>query len=383
MQTKFVAWGLALAVATPGSSIASASPVDGTPQLVSRAEQFRRGLAELARKHEVPGVSVAVYSSRGLEAAEAIGARRAGEAAPVELGDRFFIGSVTKPMTATLAAAMVDAGHIAWTTTPALLWPREARRMHPALRRVTLAQLLSHRAGIQPFTSDNEFTAALPPPLGTRREQRDTFVRWLLARPPASPIGEYKYSNAGFGIAAAMLEKAGGRPWEDLLRERIFRRLGLPSCGFGWPRSTGDQPHGHRLANGRFIEGSERASDGLPASIAPAGNVHCNMADLARFGSAHLTGLLGEPAFLRPESLRALHPPASEGVYSLGWNRQPEGSSHQGGVTQGWHALLFVAPPSDIVVAVGINAREPGRTDILMEAVTQLAFDTFASRSKR
>lgn len=370
---------LALA-ACAASASPRAEPVP-TPAAVpaapaTKVERFRASLAELQRRYRVPALSVAVYTDQGLQAAEALGVRRAGEAAPVELGDRFFIGSITKPVTATLAATLVDSGAISWTATPAEIWPAAAAAMHPQLRTATLRQLLSHEAGVPGFTSDEEL-ATVPAAAGTPREQRAAFVRWLLGRPPAGPSGKNLYSNAGYGIAAAMLEQVTGKGWEDLVRLRIFQPLAMASCGFGWPRGAGDQPHGHRLVDGAYAEGSEALTSAIPAAIAPAGDIHCSMADLGRFGEAHLLGLAGRHPLLRPETFRTMHRMEAEEGYQLGWNIQEAGSQHRGGVTQGWHALLFVSPSSRIVVATGVNAREPGQTDELMTQATQLAFDLF------
>lgn len=379
MRMLKVAAALTLLAGIPVAPSLTAQPAAAPPPVpVSKGERFRQGLAELQRRYRVPAFSVAVYSPRGLEAAEAIGVRRIGEPVPVELSDRFFIGSITKPMTSTLAASMVDSGLIAWSTTPADVWPSEAPRMHPALRNVTLAQLLSHRAGIQPYTQDSELVG-VPAVTGSPREQRATFTRWLLSRPPASAVGAHVYSNAGFALAAAMLEQKAGKGWEELIRERVFQPLGMTSCGFGWPRTTGDQPHAHRFAGGRYVAGGEAGTAGLPPSIAPAGDVHCSMADLGRFGEAHMLGLLGRPGLLRTETFRALHTGADD--YALGWGLHEIGSTHRGGVSEGWHALLFVSPSRQIVVAFAVNAREPGKTDELMTEVTQLAFDIFAIRS--
>jgi CubicO group peptidase (beta-lactamase class C family) len=199
-----------------------------------------------------------------------------------------------------------------------------------------------------------------------------------MARPPASEIGKHLYSNAGFGVAAAMLEKVGGASWEELLRHRVFRPLNLNSCGFGWPKRFPDQPHGHVARGQRYAVPPEDNSTGLPAAIAPGGDVHCSLADLGRFGEAHMLGLLGRHQLLRPETFRAMHGPADD--YVLGWNTGSVGSQHLGGVTQGWQALLMVSPSRQIVVAAATNAHKRGETLELLTDITQLAFDAFSVR---
>jgi CubicO group peptidase (beta-lactamase class C family) len=362
--------GGAVAAGSTQSTPAATSPAPG----VSSHVRFRESVAELHRKYGVPAVATAVFSMRGFEAAEAFGVRRSASGNPVELGDRFYIASITKPMTATLAATMVDSGLIQWSTTVEKVWPTWAARMNPLVRKVTLAQLLSHEAGILPLTSDDELVA-VPSFSGTGRAQRLAFARWLLSNPAASPVGKHNYSNAGFGIAAAMLEQVANKSWEDLIRERLFQPLALSSCGFGFPASLGEQPLGHIVLNGRYVEPEQARTPALPPYIAPGGDIHCNVVDLARFGEAHLLGIAGRHPLLKHETFRAMH--GAEDGYVLGWNLQDAGSSHLGGVTSGWHASLFVSPGAQIVVGVLINARNPGKTDELFTEMTQLAFDLF------
>ncbi|HEX8215742.1 MAG TPA: serine hydrolase domain-containing protein, partial [Allosphingosinicella sp.] len=350
-------------VLTPAPALAQAVPVDKA----SKSERFHQGVRDLHRKYQVPAVSVAVYSTKGLEAAETIGVRRVGEAAPVQLSDRFYLASVTKPFTATLGASMVEAGLIQWSTTPADIWPAQSKRMHPLLRRVTLAQLLSSKAGIPSFTNDSEIgTAPITP--GSPREQRAAFAQWILARPPASQIGKHVYSNAGFGVAAAMLEKVGGKSWEDLIRERVFRPLNLTSCGFGWPRTFGDQPHGHIGEGAGFVIPAGASSASLPSIIAPGGDIHCNLTDLGRFGEAHMLGTLGRHQLLRTETFKLIHGSAED--YVLGWGNEPIGSQHLGGVTDGWQSMLYVSPSRQIVVAAATNAYQRPATRKLLAEVT-------------
>ena len=69
------------------------------------------------------------------------------------------------------------------------------------------------------------------------------------------------YSNQGYAIVGAMLEKLTGTPWETLITERLFKPLHMDSAGFGPPGTIGavDQPWGHtrklsitvRLAGGQ------------------------------------------------------------------------------------------------------------------------------------
>ncbi len=112
-------------------------------------------------------------------------------------------------------------------------------------REITVAQLLSHRAGIAE-NYPRDLAAALRGPI---TEQRIVVARWLLET-PAYPPGNYHYSNGGYVVIGSILERLGGKSWEILMRERVFGPLGMTSAGFGGTGTIGeiDQPWPH-LAN--------------------------------------------------------------------------------------------------------------------------------------
>jgi CubicO group peptidase (beta-lactamase class C family) len=86
---------------------------------------------------------------------------------------------------------------------------------------------------------------------------RDEALRRILRRPLRFvPGSEYGYSDAGYTVAAALVEDAAGRPFEAFVRDRILERAGMASAGFygdEWPRTRvaigyGGKRHGRRNA---------------------------------------------------------------------------------------------------------------------------------------
>jgi CubicO group peptidase (beta-lactamase class C family) len=286
-----------------------------------------------------------------LEHAE--GTRVVGGPIGVTSADRFHIGSVTKPITATLIARLVEKGTLGWGTTPAEVWPADAQLMHPSLRNITVEQLLSHRAGLAAFETDEE-NATFPERKEAPREERKRFAMWLLTKQPAFAVGKHVYSNAGYGLVAAMAEHLTGRSWEKLVEREVFRPLGMQTCGFGWPSQIGGQPSGHRLVDGRLQPHDLRDGYRLRASIAPAGDVYCSVGDVARFGQAHLRGLHQETGYLRLETFKKLHQ-APEGEYALGWNVRKFGSHHLGSAGT-FVANLIIFRHDNLVTVLAVNS---------------------------
>ena len=107
-------------------------------------------LEAIRRKHDLPALAGAMVTSDGLTGAGAVGVRKYGCNVAVSVEDQFHLGSNNKAMTATMLATLVEEGKLSWNTTLEEVFPELAQKMQPAYGRVTLEQLLAHRAG---FTS--------------------------------------------------------------------------------------------------------------------------------------------------------------------------------------------------------------------------------------
>src|SRR5215813_7178099 len=101
----------------------------------------------LGRGAERFGMAAAVLRGECIIAQCVAGVRKRGTAERITLDDRFHLGSCTKAMTATLVAMFVEEGKLNWTTTLGELFADAVKTMHPAWEKVTLRQVLAHRAG--------------------------------------------------------------------------------------------------------------------------------------------------------------------------------------------------------------------------------------------
>src|SRR6476660_652420 len=196
--------------------------------------------AILGRGGERFGMVAAVLRGERIIAQGAAGVRKRGTAERITLDNQFHLGSCTKAMTATVVAMLVEEGKLNWTTTLGELFADTVKPIHPAWENVTVRQVLAHRAGLrhEPGGLAQVLTELVgrPPrvPLGTLPQQRLEIVRQALSRPPGFPPDtKYWYSNVCYILAGAVLEQLTGRPWEELMRERMFQPLGISTGGFG------------------------------------------------------------------------------------------------------------------------------------------------------
>lgn len=313
---------------------------------------------------KVPGLAAAVVLDGKIFAAGAVGVRKHGSPEKVTVEDKFHIGSCTKSMTGTLAAMLVKDGKIKWSSTVSEIFP--GLGIDEGYKGATLLELCSNTGGVP-----GDVPPELWKTLTERREkpeagERRDMVRALLAKPPAYPPGSGNvYSNGGFTIAGAMLEKVAGKSYQDLLQTRLFKPLGITSAGFGAagnPRKV-DQPWGHVKKAGLFLSAVQPGPDAdNPPAITPAGRVHLSVIDFARYANFHLGTMEEGKAPLGKKDLEFLHtvvPPAKD--YAVGWvvtQRQWSENSpvlmHNGTNTMN-HAVMWLSPGRKFAVVVMCN----------------------------
>ena len=318
-------------------------------------------LEPIRAKHRLPALAAIVVTADGPKATGATGRRKAGDPTPVSIDDAFHLGSCTKAMTAWLLAQEVEAGKLSWETTLAEALPDLAEGMDPAYKRVTIRQLLAHRSGLSGRTEPKGKSLltmhAMQGPLdGQRRE----YLKLILAEPPASTPGtKFEYSNRNFTVAGAISERIAGKPWEELIRERLFVPLGMTTAGFGAMGSAGrlDQPWQHTSLLGASRPVGPGPLSDNPPLIGPAGRVHMSLPDWGKWASEQLRGDAGRSTFLKAATYAELHRSAQGQSYAFGWatTEKPERSYEHDGSNTMNYATIRVFPDAGLAVLVATN----------------------------
>ena len=342
-------WG-ALILAL-GLSVAAQSPAAPAPTLAARLETLRT-------EAKLPAVAGVTFSSSAIADVTAIGVRRVGDETAVSPSDLWHIGSITKSFTSLLIARHVEKGEMAWTTTLGeLVGASRAGKFAP----VTLSQLLSHRAGL-PANVPPAIMPAVMEGAPTVEVQRQRILDAVLAGEPAAAPGvAFAYSNLGYIIAGAIIEAKTKKPWEVLVQDEVLAPLKLTSAGMGAPgaRDVVSQPRGHV----RNADGTLRPMEPGPLSdnapyLGPAGRLHMTVADLARWGQAHLAGERGQDGIVRADTIKRLHQPEGTATYAMGWVSRPTATGrilwHNGSNTM-WYAIVAFDAAADRGVVVVTN----------------------------
>lgn len=318
-----------------------------------------------------PGVAAAVVQGGRIVDVARVGTRQAGTDAPLRPGDRFHWGSVGKSATGTVIGALMDQGLLTpHTTVEDVLGDVP---MRDAYRNVTLAQLMRHEGGVQPYTEfEGETIDRFMAYRGTPTEKRAAFVADLLMEEPIHRPGErFTYSNGGVSLAGHMAERVAGRSWEELVRTYVFEPAGMDGATFGYPATeeTPDQPRGHFVMGPDEIEVVPIGAFGeIDPMIAPAGGISSSVEDFARYAAFHLRGLRDGTEALSRDAFRRLHTPdpASHpvrngtGRYTWGWEVTewpvPGVETHWHNGSGGtFYAELRLVPEEDLALVIMAN----------------------------
>jgi D-alanyl-D-alanine carboxypeptidase len=239
----------------------------------------------LVATSEIPGV-ITLLERDGRRTIVAAGLADVARQRPLRPDDRFWAGSVTKSFGATVVMQLVAERRLRLDATVESLLPGRLR----AGRRIRLRNLLNHTSGIPDYMTLEPWRSAVarnPRVVIPPRRLVSSAARLPLEFAPGSRA---EYSNTNSLVLAEILERRTGLPLGRLLRDRIFRPLGL--------RATAYEPGRRALAGGEIhgydVSGTtprDVSRDGLGGPWAD-GAIVSNARDLATFMGALLRGRL-------------------------------------------------------------------------------------------
>ncbi len=379
-----------LAVALPaGVSAQTPTPgigeriVNGLHPLVrvTNGRDTAYALADRMRFYHVQGVSIAVIDGGRVAWAQGFGVATAGGTERVDAATRFQAGSISKPIFATMALALVEQGRLALDAdvTGQLRSWRLPPSAFTATEKVTLRRLLDHTAGLT-VSGFGGYAAGAPVP---------TVPQVLDGLPPANsapvrsdtvPGARWSYSGGGYTVAQMLTTDVTGEPLPALVRRLVLRPLNMA-------HSTYEQPLPAALAR-HAASGHERPDSVVPGrfhtypEMAAAG-LWTTPSDLARWAVGIANAYRGRPngvlsaraarEMLTPQVALPEEPPQPRSAWGLGVELAGAGDSLRfmhTGLNEGFVATLVMYPAQGRGLVVMTNGTSPA----LLSEITR-AFD--------
>jgi D-alanyl-D-alanine carboxypeptidase len=309
---------------------------------------FTAHAGELAKKDEFSGVLlVARHGQVVLQ--KAWGLANRGTGAPNTLDTRFRIGSMNKMFTAVSVLQLVEAGKLSLDDTIGKILPDYPNQDVAA--KVTVRNLLTHTGGTGDIFGPDFDKNRL-----TLRDHADYLKLYGARGLTHEPGAEFRYSNYGFVLLGAVIEKVTGMSYYDYVRSHVFQPAGMTfTDSLPEAEAVPNRSAGYMKEKGGWVPNT----DTLPVRGTSAGGGYSTAGDLLRFAQALESGKLISKA-----SLAAATTPFKE-HYGFGFGIQGEGplrSFGHGGGAPGMNGELRIFPQLGTVVICLSNLDPPAAT---------------------
>jgi CubicO group peptidase (beta-lactamase class C family) len=271
---------------------------------------------------------------------------------------KFRLGSITKQFTAMAVLILQERGKLE-VEDPVGKYLDDAPE---AWKGVTIHHLLTHTSGVPSYTADPEYA---------RKMAQTETVKSMIARfkdkPLDFPPGEkFEYSNSGYFLLGAVIERASGVSYEAFLKEAIFDPLDMGDTGYDHDatvlphRASGYTREGDRLENAEYLDMAQPYA---------AGSLYSTVEDLAKWDRALADGKL-----ISEESMARMFTPVKND-YAYGWavrTRSGRKEVGHGGGINGFATEILRYPDQRVCVVVLCNVlpSNPGRVAHDLAAIT-------------
>ena len=312
-----LAAGLALSASAPGSVAAPPSePADAAAATAApehRSDAIQRHLDRLVSRDGFPGATATVRGADGHVRTYRAGVGDLRTGAPIPREARVRIASNTKMFTATVVLQLVAEGRVDLGAKVERYLPGVVRGHGNDGRRITVRQLLQQTSGLPDYDSlVVEQGGSLRAVAHTYFEPHQLVDAALAERRHFRPGTKWEYSNTNYALLGLLVQRVTGRPYGEVVTDRVIDRLGLEHTY--WPvvgeqGLRGPHPRGY-LADepgGRWHD-LTRIDPSLGWA---AGQLVAAPRDLGRFMAALLDGDLLPPAQLK-EMRRTVRAPGFE-----------------------------------------------------------------------
>ena len=248
---------------------------------------------------------------------------------------KFRIGSITKQFTALLILQLVQQNKIQLDATLATYLPDYRQDI---ANKITIRQILNHTSGLSNYTQAKTFRSEY----SRNPYSVDEFIKLLCSDDLLfEPGSQFRYSNSGYFILGAVIEKVTQQRYQDVLQENIFKPLNMHDTGYDSHAKVIKQRASGYKNN---LDGYTNA-DYLDMSIPyAAGSIYSTAHDLVKWDQALYTNKL-----INEELKKQMYTVSEQRNYAFGWEvnkldadkyGKPLTQVQHGGGIEGFNAFI-------------------------------------------
>ena len=281
---------------------------------------------------------------------------------PIEPDMVFRIGSLTKQFTAVAILMLAEQSKLALDDSITKFLPDYPTHGHL----ITVEHLLTHTSGIKSYTSMPEWL-----PLWRKDFTVQELIDFFKNQPmDFAPGKRFEYSNSGYILLGAIIEKASGQTYEQFIQHRIFDHLGMKHSYYDSPlrviprRAAGYDKGPDGYTNAAYLSMTQPYS---------AGSLASSVDDLALWDAALYTEQLLKQETLQRAFVSHRLAEGSETEYGYGWTT-PKLAGHlaagHGGGIHGFGSFAIRLPEDHVFVAALSNntGTHPGQLALKIAA---------------
>ena len=347
------------------------------------ALKLRASAAAIMKKWDIPGAAVAIVKDGEIAYIEGFGQRDLEKGLPVTPRTRFILGSTTKAFTALAVGLLTAENKLDWDKALVTYLPDFRLQDDYASLHATPRDLAAHRTGLP-----RHDLVWVNSPLEIAEMVRS--LRYL--EPSRELRAAFQYNNLMYITLGYLVERTAGKPWDEFVRERIFKPLGMNESGCTIPEFTAAPEFALsyvRKDGKQALSPLPQPADKLMYGARASGSVNTTAQDMCRWIMAQLQdgrvdgrqalpqGLIGKthaPQIPIPWS-PASDPETLFPSYALGWMTDVYRGHyrvHHGGSTLEYNSYVTLFPQDRTGLVILINASSPAST-VLAAVVSDLA----------
>ncbi|MES2253309.1 MAG: serine hydrolase domain-containing protein [Pseudomonadota bacterium] len=265
-------------------------------------------IEQLIKTKKIPGCAVAIIDHDQIVYMNAFGVRKMSKGKkgyPIDLDTVFQLGSISKPITATLVAILQRNGrlnldqavqyHLPWIQSD-----------------TTVRHLLSHTSGYARTGWNNKIEA---------NTARITLINDLSSHTQNTPGETFDYHNLAFSLLEDIIKHTNQAPFENLLQHYLFNPAGMTraSCGYIPFESCANKAWPHQITKKGSLAPSSSLSQFYHAHVPSAGGINASIRDMANFLFLHING---QENLISTHDLSPFHTPVAPTKDALGWFKE-------------------------------------------------------------
>ena len=333
---------------------------------------------KIKNEWNIPGIAIAIFDSNEILHTYVHGYSDLKTNNKLKLTDKFIIASCTKSIFCSAIASLIEKKKIPniWNMTLEEVW---SKNIHPEFKKVKVKQLALHNSGIDNPRDPVEDTPNLKKyqKIENKLEKLDGMEsRKQLAnivlkmKPLYKPGSRFAYSNWGYGILGAIIEKLTKKNYSQVIDEEIMKPLNI----------NADQEflfYGKGYVNGHYNNWWDKTNRNKliplkknqfvnPLLESPSGETWMSILDCAKYCQSYLKTLNKQKSILKLSTVKYLTKKNFED-YGYGWFINNRNHVYHGGSYFHTTSHFHMIPEKNIGIVLSVNTNFTGKWSIIKE----------------